>query len=1090
MKQLVKFTICLLMILLAADLSSAQRPELVVQTGHSDSIDSVAFSPDGKTLASGSWDKTIKLWDVSTGTELRTLKQSSSVDSVAFSPDGTTLASASSANSSAGGDATIKLWDISTGKELRTLKGVAEPISFSPDGKTLAGASWDGQRYTAKRWDVSTGKELRTLEVLAGSVAFSPDGKTIASGITDDTVKLWDAATGKELRTLKGRLGRLIAFSPDGKLLASANWDEFPSLKETVRLWDVHTGTVLRTFKESTDHVAFSPDGTIFATENDGGTITLWEVSTGIQLRTLEGEVSGIYPLAFSPDGKTLASGEGDGVVRLWQLSTGKELRALKGHANTVNSVVFRPDGKAFSSSIGDTIKLWGVSTGTESRVLKESAASVAFSPDGKTFASGGEGVAVKLWDVSTGTELRTFKDSAGSVAFSPDGKVLATGGGENKIKLWEVSTGRELRSLVGGAFLMAFSPDGKILASNGGDDTVELWNLSTGAKLRSVSAGAETIHSIAFSSDGKTLASGNNPQTITLWKVGTGVELRTLDGDNSDVYSVAFSPDGKILASGGEDGVVKLWQVSTGKELRAIKGHTNAVQSVVFSPDGKALASGSNDGTIKLWDPSSGKELASLIALDEHDWIVVTADGLFDGSPAAWNKIIWRFNNNTFDHAPVEAFFSDFYYPGLLEDILAGKHPIAPADISQKDRRQPQLKITLADAEANAALTVRNLTVKVDVAELAANKDNKTGSGAQDVRLFRNGSLVRVWHGDVLKGKTSATLEATIPIVAGANNFTAYAFNHDNIKSSDAALTVTGADSLKRKGTLHILAVGVSQYANREYNLDYTTDDATSFASQLKLEQAKRTQYQSVEIKTLLNESATKENILAELKKLAASAQPEDAVVVYFSGHGKASGDHFYLVPHDLGYSGSRDQLSVEGLQQVLTHSISDLELEEAFRDIDAGQMFMIIDACNSGQALENKDEPRRGPMNTRGLAQLAYEKGMYILTASQNVEEAFVSERLKHSYLTYALVEEGLKTNAADADHNGEVTLREWFNYALARVPKLREETLQSKSLEEVTPKLKAARTQKSQTPRVFYRREPEAQPWVVAKTPVTKQ
>jgi hypothetical protein len=150
---------------------------------------------------------------------------------------------------------------------------------------------------------------------------------------------------------------------------------------------------------------------------------------------------------------------------------------------------------------------------------------------------------------------------------------------------------------------------------------------------------------------------------------------------------------------------------------------------------------------------------------------------------------------------------------------------------------------------------------------------------------------------------------------------------------------------------------------------------------------------------------------------------------------------------------------------------------------------MFMIIDACNSGQALENKDEPRRGPMNTRGLAQLAYEKGMYILTASQNFEEAFVSEKLKHSYLTYALVEDGLKTNAADADHNGEVTLREWFDYAVARVPKLREATLQSKSLDQVDPTVKAVRSQKSQTPRVFYRRELDAQPFIVATSHPTK-
>jgi hypothetical protein len=170
--------------------------------------------------------------------------------------------------------------------------------------------------------------------------------------------------------------------------------------------------------------------------------------------------------------------------------------------------------------------------------------------------------------------------------------------------------------------------------------------------------------------------------------------------------------------------------------------------------------------------------------------------------------------------------------------------------------------------------------------------------------------------------------------------------------------------------------------------------------------------------------------------------------------------------------------------LKQILGHSISDIELEEVFRDVDAGQIFMIIDACNSGQALENKDERRRGPMNTRGLAQLAYEKGMYIMTASQNVEEAFVSEKLKHSYLTFALVEEGLKTNLADENHDGQVILREWFNYAAHRVPKLRDETLQSKSLEEVTPRVKAAQNQKTQTPRPFYRRELESQPFVVGR------
>jgi WD40 repeat protein len=1035
--------------------------------GHSGSVNSVAFSPDGKTLASGGGDNTVKLWEVSTGTELRTLKgHSGAVFSVAFSPDRKTLASG-------GGDNTVKLWEVATGTELRTLKGHSLSIfsvAFSPDGNTLASGSWD---KTVKLWDVSTGEELRTLKGHSdsvGSVTFSPDGKTVASGGEDHTIKLWDVTSGTELRTLTGHFSVVfsVAFSPDGKTLASGSGDK---------------------------------------------TVKLWEVSTGTELRTLKGHSGWVDSVAFSPDGKTLASGSDDQTIKLWEVSTGTELRTLKGHSNSVVSVAFSPDGKTLASGSVDTVKLWDVSTATELHTLKGDfilVRSVAFSPDGKTLASGMVDGTVKLWDVSTGTDLHTLKghsDQVESVAFSPDGKILASGSLDHTIKLWDVSTGAELRTFKGHSDQVesvAFSPDGKTLAS-GSMDTVKLWDVSTATELHTLKGDFILVRSVAFSPDGKTLATGSWDDTVRLWAVSTGTELRALEGHSGLVFSVAFSPDGKTLASGSDDNTVKLWDVSTGTELRTLKGHSSYVTSVAFSLNNKYLVSGSRDTTIKVWEVTSGKELASLIAFDEHDWIVVTPDGLFDGSTAAWKQILWRYNTNTFDVTPVEAYFSEFYYPGLLTDIFAGKRPKAEKDIKDVDRRQIPVKLVTARKEDSLTLVPsRTVTLQVEVEEAPEKNPGASvgwwpASGARDLRLFRNGSLVKLWQGDLFalgekdgcKLQSQATPQsprhcvciATVPIISGPNKFTAYAFNRDNIKSQDATLTITGADSLKRKGTLHILAVGVSQYANREYNLDYTTDDATSLASQLKLQQEKLGRYESVEIKTLLNESATKANILAELKKLAASVQPEDGVVVYFSGHGKASGDHFYLVPHDLGYSGSRDQLSDDGLQQILAHSISDLELEEAFRGIDAGQMFMIIDACNSGQALENKDEPRRGPMNTRGLAQLAYEKGMYILTASQNVEEAFVSERLKHSYLTHALVEEGLKTKAADADHNGEVTLREWFDYALARVPKLREETLQRKSLEEVTPKLKAVRTQKSQTPRVFYRREPDAQPMIVA-------
>jgi uncharacterized caspase-like protein len=481
-------------------------------------------------------------------------------------------------------------------------------------------------------------------------------------------------------------------------------------------------------------------------------------------------------------------------------------------------------------------------------------------------------------------------------------------------------------------------------------------------------------------------------------------------------------------------------------------------------------------------------------------DWLVVTPDGLFDGSPGGWNQILWRFSPNTFDVSPVEIFFNEYFHPGLLPDILAGKKISAAVDISQKDRRQPKLSIGTEEGQ-DATVSSRSLKIKINVTEAPA--------GAEDVRLFRNGSLAKVWRGDVLKGQQSATLETTINVVAGANQLTAYAFNRDNVKSADATLKIIGTDSLKRAATLHLLVVGVNQYANGAYNLKYAGADARDFAEELERQQRKLGAFGQIEVTSLFNNEATKSNILQALRRFAGSpaaslpseapealqkikaVEPEDGVVVFFAGHGTAQAQRFYLIPHDLGYTGSRTELDEAGLKTILSHSISDLELEQACEGIDAGHLLMVIDACNSGQAFE-AEEKRRGPMNSKGLAQLAYEKGMYILTAAQSYQAAMEAEQLGHGYLTYALVEEGLKSAAADDQpKDGLVVLREWLDYATNRVPKMQEARMkEGRGLKhqvafvEGEEKVEEVDKRSVQRPRVFYRREPESQPMIVAK------
>ncbi|MGH9938631.1 MAG: hypothetical protein ACREAM_20520, partial [Blastocatellia bacterium] len=543
-------------------------------------------------------------------------------------------------------------------------------------------------------------------------------------------------------------------------------------------------------------------------------------------------------------------------------------------------------------------------------------------------------GVGVNLWDMTAASRPRSlpvppkslffYSSNASAFAFKNDGSLLASAAGGRSIKINEVASGRELFTLTperGEAIeSLAWSADGRMIASS----------------VAGFRAGVNINNMTDLDN-----FSGLYNYSIRLWDAATGRELRTLTGHTSSILATAFSPDGRVLASSGDDTVVKLWETATGRELATLNGHSLSVKALVFSSDGKLLISGSDDGSARLWDVKSGEAVATLVSLNGGvDWLVVTPDGLFDGTPGAWGQILWRFSpNNIFDVAPVEIFFSEFFYPGLLSDVVSGKRPRAAQDVARKDRRQPIVNLARADGQRAAG---RAIKVKIEINEPAG---QATPVGARDVRLFRNGTLVKAWRGDALKGQKQAAFEAEVPIVAGENRLIAYAFNRDGVKSSDAVLAVTGDASLRRKGVAYVIACGVNQYANPQYNLKYAVADATSFAEEIRAQQLKLQDYERVEIIPLLDKDATKANILLALKRLSnaqaalpagappalskiQAAQPEDAVLIFFAGHGAAQGARFYLIPHDLGYAGARNALNAQAVQTILSRSVSDLEL------------------------------------------------------------------------------------------------------------------------------------------------------------------
>ncbi|KAK0632942.1 hypothetical protein B0T14DRAFT_542129 [Immersiella caudata] len=447
--------------------------------GHSDGVWSVTFSPDSKLIASGSYDKTVKIWDVATGACTQTLEgHSHGVRSVTFSPDSKLIASGSY-------DKTVKIWDVATGACTQTFKGHSHrvrSVTFSPDSKLIASGSRD---KTVKIWDVATGACTQTLEGHSHgvwSVTFSPDSKLIASGSYDKTVKIWDVATGACTQTLEGHSDGVqsVTFSPDSKLIASGSYDK------TVKIWDVATGACTQTLEGHSDgvwSVTFSPDSKLIASGSYDKTVKIWDVATGACTQTLEGHSDGVQSVTFSPDSKLIASGSYDKTVKIWDVATGACTQTFEGHSDGVQSVTFSPDSKLIASrSYDKTVKIWDVATGACTRTLKghnhwvqsvtHGVRSVTFSPDSKLIASGSIDKTVKIWDVATRACTQTLKghsDGVQSVTFSPDSKLIASGSIDKTVKIWDVATGACTQTLEGhshGVQSVTFSPDSKLIAS------------------------------------------------------------------------------------------------------------------------------------------------------------------------------------------------------------------------------------------------------------------------------------------------------------------------------------------------------------------------------------------------------------------------------------------------------------------------------------------------------------------------------------------------------------------------------------------------------------------------------------------------
>lgn len=567
-------------------------PSAQWSSGHRGSVMCVAYFPDGRRIASGSRDRSIRIWDADSGVCIRVLEgHTEGVWQLAISPNGRLLASASD-------DGPVRLWDADTGLFLRTLEGLsgyATSVAFTPDGLHIFSGT---SNYRVGIWDAESGECLKAFEMkrqdssfFGGTLALANDGK-VASSVNIKSIIVWGGNRGELF--LNGHTGQIcsMAFSPDSKKLVSGAYEN------SARVWDSENGDCLLVLDGHSGHVrtvCFSPDGTRILSGSEDNSLRIWDTKTGRCLRMFSGLSDSVIAAAFSPNANRIAVGSGMS-VQIWDVELGTLIREIKGRHNWISCT--------------------------------------AFSNGGSKIATGCYFDWVSIWDISTGRRIQRFEGhgkSVSSVALSPDDSLIASGSGTGVIRICNIVTGRTVHTIEAHSeyiYGLVFSPDGSRLASASTDKTVKIWEIETGALIHTLKGNVEIITKLVYSADGRWVLgchkNGNHPEentSVCVWDSHTGILHQTFPGHRNSADNVAISPDSRLIISSSVYDSICVWNFETAQCLFTIENQGGRVTDLAFSPDGSRILIKSSDNIIRGWDSKTGLPSAASEA-DEHHLI------------------------------------------------------------------------------------------------------------------------------------------------------------------------------------------------------------------------------------------------------------------------------------------------------------------------------------------------------------------------------------------------------------------------------------------------------------------------------------
>jgi len=947
--------------------------EVFPQLGHSDLIFSVAFSPDGKLILSGSGDNTMKLWDIATGREIRSfMGHTDSVLAVAFSPDGKLAVSGCRNNS-------VKLWNIETGNEI-----------FNFIGHT---------------------KSIR-------AVAFSPNKNQIVSCSQDNFFILWDTITGKEIRRFSGHTGMIgdVNFNKDGNKILSA-------ARDGIKLWDINTGNVIKSYEVMAMHVAYNPDETKIICGFDR-TITLLDVVTGEIIYSFEAHNGAITTLVFCPDGTHILSCSYDRTVRIRDALTGQEVRTFFGHDGIVFSAAFRNDGKQIvSCSMDRTIIIWDADPGV--KIITPDIHPSVFSSMNISFPSNN---IIITFSRQNERVLSAEYNSENKQILSELNRNLSSG--EKAFKLWNFEFGFITRDYFGLKDQIRYEvfnieteeiniPDvnkpfiinlnKNMILSRYNHNTIKLLDMASGREIRSFNGTAPFL----FSPDGRKLVYCLLNNRIALRYLDSNVSINLgFNGNPYRIISVSFSPDSEKILAGYDDGNIKLFDIATRSEIRTLFGHTNKINSVSFSPCGTLILSASDDGTTRLWDIATGKEIASFISFSGTDsqltantrgirqvaddtlssidgeWIVITPDGYYAASPLGDRYLNVRIGNRV---TGMDSFRHIFHNPDVVRARLNGEpDPVTKKTITIQEAASFFPSTITMQSPATSTSGVANLSVNIV-------DENQP---IQNIKILVNGRLVGrdefaglTGARGLVPGRASLTVTGNqksfsfnIPLALDPGNNLVEVIAFNGYSEARHKITLNWLTDIQPAlPNLWILAIGVNKYDDEGIdNLNYCANDAQEIVRAFREQEGKR--YAKVNALVIADEEGiepTAENIRVGLSFLN-DAGPRDTILLFLAGHGVNGKDGmFEFLPQDT-ISNADGSYS-----NVITGDEISIVLDSP------GNRLIFIDACHSGSV--DNDRMVRQFMDTNA----------YVFASCKGNELSLELSEYRHGVFTYFILQ-----------------------------------------------------------------------------------